>query len=378
MWKHFEFIEDYLISNIVSDVLCPNFVEEASSKKRRSQKKRYVRFLTTLSTTISSTMSSSSENSSNSAGSNTPVTSQSSQTNFGGQNRTNGAQNIRVATDALAQHLESGNATLQEANTDNERSPDVLFRGSFTQGFPSFSVTIDRTNITSDGAVVGEPVFNFGNLPNNLRDMVQSLMESNRPRKKKATKDAIKRLKIIDPTTLKESERVCSICYDKFDQPKNEGRANDSKPITISINDTRELLTGDPPIIFPKDPTGSRYSEYHRLAKQSKHKDTGKEPEDNGQEGEHIPVQMPCGHIFGRSCLLEWLKSNISCPLCRREVEAQPVQATEEATADQRFFRNRSICPATWSASDNLYEDPEIPFPPTRRSRISIFNTALN
>lgn len=34
----------------------------------------------------------------------------------------------------------------------------------------------------------------------------------------------------------------------------------------------------------------------------------------------HVPVQMPCGHIFGKSCLYEWLKSNSSCPLCRHSV----------------------------------------------------------
>lgn len=35
---------------------------------------------------------------------------------------------------------------------------------------------------------------------------------------------------------------------------------------------------------------------------------------------EHFPVQMPCGHIFGRSCLFEWLKNHSTCPLCRDSV----------------------------------------------------------
>lgn len=34
----------------------------------------------------------------------------------------------------------------------------------------------------------------------------------------------------------------------------------------------------------------------------------------------HVPVQMPCGHIFGKSCLYEWLKNHSSCPLCRGSV----------------------------------------------------------
>lgn len=31
----------------------------------------------------------------------------------------------------------------------------------------------------------------------------------------------------------------------------------------------------------------------------------------------HLPLQLPCGHTFGQSCLSHWLKENTSCPLCR-------------------------------------------------------------
>ncbi|CAH2352561.1 hypothetical protein CLIB1423_07S02366 [[Candida] railenensis] len=39
----------------------------------------------------------------------------------------------------------------------------------------------------------------------------------------------------------------------------------------------------------------------------------------------HCPVEMPCGHIFGKSCLCEWLKDHATCPLCRDSVAEQPV-----------------------------------------------------
>ncbi|KAJ8061301.1 hypothetical protein OCU04_010364 [Sclerotinia nivalis] len=39
----------------------------------------------------------------------------------------------------------------------------------------------------------------------------------------------------------------------------------------------------------------------------------------------HEPVKMPnCRHIFGRSCITEWLMSHNTCPLCRNQVALSP------------------------------------------------------
>lgn len=273
-------------------------------------------------------------------------------------NAGDGARNIRSATVSLREQLDSGNLTLEEAhNNEGHESPDVLFRGGFAQGFPNFSVTIDRTNITPNGTVTGEPIFNFDNLPNNLRDLVESVMRSGRPRKKQATKDAIKSLKVIDPSTLKESERSCPICYDKFDELKyGDNNEQSGEGNHLRTTKYRDFIDSDPPMWFPTDATASTHSEYHRLATQSLEK------EDDSENNEHVPVKMPCGHIFGRSCLLEWLKSNISCPLCRSEVESQSVQTSDQTNIDISVIRNRSMHPANWAERENLYEDPGIPF----------------
>lgn len=37
-------------------------------------------------------------------------------------------------------------------------------------------------------------------------------------------------------------------------------------------------------------------------------------------QGPEAPVQLPCGHVFGRTCILRWTLTNRSCPLCRRDV----------------------------------------------------------
>lgn len=38
---------------------------------------------------------------------------------------------------------------------------------------------------------------------------------------------------------------------------------------------------------------------------------------EHDEEYAHLPLQLPCGHTFGQSCLSHWLKENTSCPLCR-------------------------------------------------------------
>lgn len=35
-----------------------------------------------------------------------------------------------------------------------------------------------------------------------------------------------------------------------------------------------------------------------------------------------MPVQLPCGHVFGEACILRWTLTNGSCPLCRRDISA--------------------------------------------------------
>ncbi|KAF2761954.1 hypothetical protein EJ05DRAFT_190464 [Pseudovirgaria hyperparasitica] len=32
------------------------------------------------------------------------------------------------------------------------------------------------------------------------------------------------------------------------------------------------------------------------------------------------PVQVPCGHIFGKDCLEDWLRMSNQCPMCRRNM----------------------------------------------------------
>ena len=45
------------------------------------------------------------------------------------------------------------------------------------------------------------------------------------------------------------------------------------------------------------------------------------QPSSEEDEREY-PLEMPCGHVFGSTCLKAWLYQSPTCPLCRVEVES--------------------------------------------------------
>lgn len=43
------------------------------------------------------------------------------------------------------------------------------------------------------------------------------------------------------------------------------------------------------------------------------------------------PIQLECGHIFHRECILEWLKGDNRCPICRHEYESKEISLSSSA-----------------------------------------------
>jgi hypothetical protein len=119
--------------------------------------------------------------------------------------------------------------------------------------------------------------------------------------KKHATQSALDTLKSIDVTSLPEGDRRCHICMqDYYVRPVGPRSpyvedVKDEDDLQNVLSSTREKLT------------------------------CGKEetvPSPSEEEDREAPLEMPCGHVFGSTCLKAWLYQSPTCPLCRVEVES--------------------------------------------------------
>lgn len=59
-------------------------------------------------------------------------------------------------------------------------------------------------------------------------------------------------------------------------------------------------------------------------------------------ETPEIPVKIPCGHVFGMSCIVQWLSridgNGDTCPICRRRVHGEPSNDPNLAALEEERY----------------------------------------
>lgn len=147
---------------------------------------------------------------------------------------------------------------------------------------------------------------------------------------------------------LSDTSKECSICFEDYvsfsnGSDKKRSIVEDSKSHEDTFVKKRKLNTDD---------SGSTNNTLSALPTSSDSTGASSASENTSRPKylseftgsfEHLPVQMPCGHIFGKSCLFEWLKNHSSCPLCRDSVSESNTNEASSTEANGNVQNNPNI-----------------------------------
>ncbi|CCE79264.1 Piso0_001316 [Millerozyma farinosa CBS 7064] len=116
--------------------------------------------------------------------------------------------------------------------------------------------------------------------------------------------------------------RQCPICFDKYEflrDAEPEVHENEEESHTRFYKRRKLNTEGNAQDTSHYTPSTSNNTEPKYLS-------------DYNGTFNHSPIEMPCGHVFGKSCLSEWLKEHKTCPLCRSAVESESAESNEVPT----------------------------------------------
>lgn len=193
-----------------------------------------------------------------------------------------------------------------------------------------------------------------------LDDVITQLMEQTRgsTAPPPASEEAIRKLERFSRRDLQKvrlaRNRECSTCMDSFEdeedgQPSAPEPSMDSNRLTSTYKDIGEE-DDDPPEVVPTE------------------------------EQQDELMMMPCKHLFHLDCLLPWLQTNGTCPVCRVSLatdnDNDKSKGTQAAGGESNVRHGEPSAPASVSASGSAdqteqggEEDDESPEMIRQRSR---------
>lgn len=236
------------------------------------------------------------------------------------------------------------NTTNTRSQTQSQSQPQSGLNGLIDDAADSGAIVITINYVFSDENNPSNPnrsgslVLTLPNNPNNrnprmLDEFIRlatqiaysAIVNGMQPEKRGITVEKFKSFPVVATAELDQTE--CSICLEEFENQDLKRSSNldvendipNTKRRKLNDNSSSGVAVDEPPV---SNSNGSEVTV--QLLKDS----TIKFP--------HFAVKLPCNHIFGQSCLAEWLKSNMTCPLCRTaikdETATNPSAATNSAT----------------------------------------------
>ncbi|SCV04518.1 LAMI_0H16776g1_1 [Lachancea mirantina] len=149
------------------------------------------------------------------------------------------------------------------------------------------------------------------------------------------SKEAFDALPVLKASQMKDE--VCSICYDSFEEEmsssedkvenddddegvmKRAREEDEEAGLTVKrsrsepAQESIETMSSEQ---RPIDTTSADNQDTNHIAREAKKLTTA-------PEYKHSPLQLSCGHIFGRDCIRQWTKEHNSCPICRSPIVGQ-------------------------------------------------------
>jgi len=164
----------------------------------------------------------------------------------------------------------------------------------------------------------------------------------------------------FDIKTLEELKdtRECSICFEEYiafsnNNDKKRSIVEGSKSHEDTLVKKRKLNNNDSDSTTNTSSASSASSTSYTLPTSANSTEASSASDQNESRPkylseftgtfEHLPVQMPCGHIFGKSCLFEWLKNHSSCPLCRDSVSESNTNEASSTEVNGNMQNNPNI-----------------------------------